>query len=73
MRWRIRRTVNGCAAQLLVAHRDVIAPDFISYGLVFRAINSKLCLKQSQLFNQADAASRRGVLEVLGGSTQEGK
>jgi hypothetical protein len=34
MRWRIRRIVNGCAAQLLVARRDVIAPEFISYGLV---------------------------------------
>ena len=33
MRWRIRRIVNGCAAQQLVAHRDVIAPEFISYGL----------------------------------------
>ncbi len=26
MRWRIRRIVNGCAAQQLVARRDVIAP-----------------------------------------------
>jgi len=34
MRWRIRRIVNGCAAQQLVARRDVIAPEFISYGLV---------------------------------------
>ncbi len=33
MRWRIRRIVNGCAAQQLVARRDVIAPEFISYGL----------------------------------------
>ena len=24
--------VNGCAAQQLVARRDVIAPEFISYG-----------------------------------------
>jgi hypothetical protein len=30
MRWRIRRIVNGCAAQQLVARRDVIAPEFIS-------------------------------------------
>jgi hypothetical protein len=47
MRWRIRRIVNGCAEQQLVACRDVIAPEFISYGLVFRAINRKLCLKQA--------------------------
>ncbi len=46
MRWRIRRIVNGCAARQLVARRDVIAPEFISYGLVIRAINRKLCLKQ---------------------------
>ena len=32
MRWRIRRIINGCAAQQLVARRDVIAPEFISYG-----------------------------------------
>jgi hypothetical protein len=32
MRWRIRRIVNGCAAQQLVARQDVIAPEFISYG-----------------------------------------
>jgi hypothetical protein len=41
MRWGIRRIVNGCARQLLVARRDVIAPEFISYGLVIRAINRK--------------------------------
>jgi len=34
MRWRIRRIVNGYAAQQLVARRDVIAPESISYGLV---------------------------------------
>ena len=42
MRWRIRRIVNGCAAQQLVARQDVIAPEFISYGLVIRAINRKV-------------------------------
>jgi len=47
MRWRIRRIVNACAAQQLVAHRDVIATEFISYGLVIRAINRKVCLKQA--------------------------
>jgi len=47
-RWRIRRIVNGCAAQQLAARRDVIAPEFISYGLVSRAINRKLCLKQAE-------------------------
>jgi hypothetical protein len=46
MRWRIRRIVNGCAAQQLVARRDVIAPEFISYGLVIRAISRKVCLNQ---------------------------
>jgi len=45
-RWRIRRIVNGCAAQQLVARQVVIAPEFISYGLVIRAINSKTCLRQ---------------------------
>jgi hypothetical protein len=47
MRWRIRRIVNGCAAQQLVARQDVIAPEFISYGLVIRAINRKACLRQA--------------------------
>ena len=42
MRWRIRRIVNGCAAQQLVACRDMIAPEFNSYGLVIRAIKRKL-------------------------------
>jgi hypothetical protein len=51
MRLRIRRIVNGCAAQQLVARRDVIAPEFISYGLVIRAINRKLCLKQAYPFH----------------------
>lgn len=39
MRWRIRRIVNGCAAQQLVARRDVIAPELIVYCLIIRAIN----------------------------------
>jgi hypothetical protein len=47
MRGRIRRIVNRCAAQQLVARRDVIAPEFTSYGLVIRAINRKLFLKQA--------------------------
>jgi hypothetical protein len=47
MRWRIRRIVNGYAAQQMVAHREVIAPEFISYGLFIRAINRKVCLKQA--------------------------
>jgi hypothetical protein len=47
MRWRIRRIVNSCAAQHLVARQDVIAPEFISYGLVIRVIYRKLCLKQA--------------------------
>jgi hypothetical protein len=67
MCWRIRRIVNGYAAQQLVARRDVIAPEFISYGLVIRAINRKVCLKQAKQFIQADAASRRGLIQALGG------
>jgi hypothetical protein len=47
MRWRIQRIVYGCAAQQLVARREVIAPEFISYGLVIRAINRELRLKQA--------------------------
>jgi len=47
MRWRIRRIVNGCAARQLVARRDVIAPEFISHGLVIGAINRKACHKQA--------------------------
>jgi len=47
MRWRIRRIVNRCAAQQLVARLDVIAPEFISYGPVIRAINRTVCLKQA--------------------------
>ncbi|MEW6365770.1 MAG: BrnT family toxin [Acidobacteriota bacterium] len=34
MNWGIRRIVNGCARQLLVARRDVIAPEFISYRFI---------------------------------------
>jgi hypothetical protein len=41
MRWRIRRIVNGRAAQQLVARQDVIAPECISYSLVIRAVNRK--------------------------------
>jgi len=58
MRWRIRRIVNGCAAQQLVARRDVIAPEFISYGLVIRAINRKLRLKQG-LTNRCSSPPER--------------
>ena len=47
MSWGIRRIVNGCAAQQLVARRNVIAPEFISYGLVIRAFNRKVCLRQA--------------------------
>jgi len=47
MRWRIRLIVNGCAAQRLVARQGVIAPEFISYGLVIREINRKACLRQA--------------------------
>ncbi len=50
MCWRIRRIVNGYAAQQLVARQNGIAPEFISYGLVIR---------------QDAAASRRGLIQVL--------
>jgi hypothetical protein len=46
MRWRIRWIVNGGAAQQLVARREVIAPEFISDGLVIRVISRRICLKQ---------------------------
>jgi hypothetical protein len=46
MRWRIRRIVNGCAAQQLAARRDVIAPGFISCCLAIRAINSEVYLNR---------------------------
>jgi hypothetical protein len=42
MSWGIRRIVTGCARQLLVARRDVIAPEFISCGPVIRAINGQV-------------------------------
>jgi hypothetical protein len=47
MRWRIRRIAHGSAAQQLVVRQGAIAPEFISYGLVIRAINRKVCLKQA--------------------------
>ena len=51
MSWDIRRIVNGCARQLLVARRDVIAPEFISYGLV---ISPRIIMRD---FNSMFAAS----------------
>jgi len=60
MRWGIRRIVNGRAPQQRVARREVIAPEFISYGLVIRAISRKVCPRQAEPFIQGDAASRRG-------------
>ncbi len=47
MCWRIRRIVNGHAAQQWVARQDVIALEVISYGLVIYAIDRKICLKQA--------------------------
>jgi hypothetical protein len=47
MPWRTRRIFNGCAAQQVVFRRDVIAPEFISYGIVIRAINRKIRLRQA--------------------------
>ena len=65
MRRRIRRIVNGCAAQHLVARREVIATEFIFYGIVIRAINRKVCLKQAKQFIQATAASRQCLMKAL--------
>jgi hypothetical protein len=47
MGWRIRRIVNGRAAQQLVARRDVNAPEFISYGQVIGVINRRVYLKHA--------------------------
>jgi len=60
MRWRIRRIVNGCAAQQLVACRDVIAPEYIFYGLVIHVINRKVYLKKvnSPLLTQTAPGKR---------------
>jgi len=59
MSWGIRRIVNGCARQLLVARRDVIAPEFISYGLVIRAINRKVCRRKA--YNSFKPTPLRGA------------
>ena len=48
MRWRTRRIVNAFAAQQLAVRPDVVAPEFLSYGLVSRAINGKVCLRQAE-------------------------
>jgi hypothetical protein len=63
MHWRIRRIVNGCAAQQLVARQDVIAPEFISYGLVIRAINRKPVSGRSN--NSFKPTPRRGLIQAL--------
>ena len=65
IRWRIPPIVNGCAAQQLVARRDVIAHEFISYGLVLRAISRKVFLKQTWQFIQGDTASRRALIQAF--------
>ena len=41
MSWGIRRIINGFVPQQLVIYRDVIAYEFISYGLVICVINKK--------------------------------
>ena len=68
MRWRIRRTVIGRAAKQLVARRDVIAPELISYGAVIRAINRKLCLSRAR---QIVAAVRQSAVIPVQASTQQ--
>jgi hypothetical protein len=45
--------------------RDVIAAEFISYGLVIGASNRQVCLWQSCQFIQADAASRHDLIQAL--------
>jgi len=58
MRWRIRRIVNGCAAQQLVARQDVIAPEFISYGY---PCNQQKGLSQAGLTNSFKPTPLRGA------------
>jgi hypothetical protein len=50
--------VNGCGAQRLVACQDVIALDFMPYGVVIRAIDRKVCLKQADTCLSADPIAR---------------
>jgi len=64
MRWRIRRIVNGCAAQQMVARIDVI-PQFILYGPVIRAIIGKVCLRQVERCIPAGTASLRGFIQAF--------
>jgi hypothetical protein len=54
MPWRIRRIVNRCAAQQLVARRNAVAPEFNSYGLVILAINREVCLRQAERITALD-------------------
>ena len=58
MRWRIRRIVNGCAAQQLVARRDVITPEFISYGLVIRGFAARPNSGVNRSFNGTPYGAR---------------
>ena len=58
MRWRVGRMVTGCAAQRLVARQDAIAPDFLPYGVVIRAIDRKVCLNQADTCLNADPIAR---------------
>ena len=56
MRWGIRRIFNGCARQLLVASRDAIAPEFISYEKVIRATHRKVCRRMPNNLVNCDIA-----------------
>jgi len=62
MRWRTRRIGNACAARQLLVRRDVIAPEFIFHGLVSRAINSKVCLRQAEPIRIETTPSFSGVV-----------
>lgn len=53
MRWRIRRIVNGCAAQHQLARQDVIAPEFISCGTVILTLHAMTSQHADGLFRFA--------------------
>jgi hypothetical protein len=53
MHRQIRRIVNGCVAQQLLARQNLIAHEFISYGLVIHTINRKECLRAASFRREA--------------------
>jgi hypothetical protein len=65
MPWHIRRIVHDGVVHRLVARRDEIAPEFISFGPVIHAINRKVCLGRASQYIQADSASWRGLIQAF--------